>query len=56
MLIQSIGLLCGVPFLFLVGWTAAIPVVVVAMAGFGFFKGNYDANLWASLHDVVPAE
>lgn len=56
MLIQSVGLLCGVPFLFLVGWTAAIPVVVIAMAGFGFFKGNYDANLWASLHDVVPAD
>jgi fucose permease len=23
------------------------------MAGFGFFKGLYDANIWASLHDVV---
>ena len=25
------------------------------MAGFGFFKGLYDANIWASLYDVVPA-
>ena len=24
--------------------------------GFGFFKGMYDANIWASLHDVVPPE
>jgi MFS family permease len=24
------------------------------MTGFGFFKGIYDANIWASLHDVVP--
>ena len=31
-------------------------VVVLAMTGFGFFKGLYDANIWASLYDVVPLE
>ena len=40
-LTQSLGLLCGVPFLFLMGWTTAIPVLVLAMVGFGFFKGLY---------------
>jgi sugar phosphate permease len=25
------------------------------LTGFGYFKGLYDANIWASLHDVVPA-
>jgi MFS family permease len=25
------------------------------MIGFGFCKGMYDANIWASLYDVVPA-
>ena len=53
MLAQSIGLLAGVPFLFLSGWTLAVPVLVLALAGFGFAKGIYDANIWASLYDVV---
>jgi MFS family permease len=39
-----------------VGWTLQVPILVVAMACFGFFKGIYDANIWASLHDVVPAQ
>ena len=26
------------------------------MAGFGYFKGLYDANIFASLHDVVRPE
>jgi MFS family permease len=53
MMAQSIGLLLGVPFLFLAGWTLSVPVLIVALAGFGYFKGLYDANIWASLHDVV---
>jgi len=53
MMTQAVGLFCGVPFIFLTGWTLSIPVLVAAMAGFGYFKGLYDANLWASLHDVV---
>ena len=54
MLPQSIGLLCGVPFILLTGLTTTVVAVVAAMAGFGFFKGLYDANIWASLYDVVP--
>lgn len=53
-LTQAAGLLCGVPFLFLSGWAVAVPVFIAATIGFGLFKGLYDANLWASLHDVVP--
>jgi len=56
MLTQSIGLFCGVPFIFLTGWTLSVPVLVLAMAGFGYFKGIYDANIWASLYDVVRPE
>ncbi|MEO7650764.1 MAG: MFS transporter, partial [Bryobacteraceae bacterium] len=56
MMTQALGLFCGVPFLFLSGWTLSVPVFVVAMAGFGFFKGLYDGNIWASLHDVTPPE
>jgi len=54
MLTQSLGLLAGVPFVFLTGWTLRVPALVAAMTGFGFFKGFYDANVWASLYDVVP--
>ena len=53
---QALGLLAGVPFVFLVGWTRAVPAVILAMTGFGFFKGLYDANIFASLYDVVPVE
>ena len=56
MLTQAIGLTLGVPFIFLAGWTISVPVVILALAGFGYFKGLYDANIWASLHDVVPPE
>lgn len=56
MLAQALGLLGGVPFIFLTGWTLAVPVLVIAMIGFGYFKGMYDANIWASLHDVVKPE
>jgi len=50
---QMIGLLLGVPFIFLTGWTLSVPVLILAMSGFGFFKGMYDANIWAGLYDVV---
>ena len=55
-LTQSIGLACGVPFLFLTGRTLSVPVLVAAMACFGYFKGLYDANIFASLYDVVTVE
>jgi sugar phosphate permease len=53
-LAQSLGLLCGVPFVFLTGRTTSVAYLVVAMIGFGYFKGLYDANIFASLYDVVP--
>jgi MFS family permease len=56
MAVQALGLVAGVPFLFVTGWTLSVAVLVAAMAGFGFFKGMYDANIWASLYDVVPPD
>ncbi|MBI3693489.1 MAG: MFS transporter [Acidobacteria bacterium] len=53
---QAIGLLAGASFIFLTGWTLSVPVLILAMSAFGYFKGLYDANLWASLYDVVPVE
>jgi predicted MFS family arabinose efflux permease len=54
LLTQSIGLLCGVPFLLLTGWTTRVAVLIGGLAGFGFFKGMYDANIFAGLYDNVP--
>lgn len=56
MFAQSIGLLIGVPFVFLTGWTTSVSWLIFAMIGFGYFKGLYDANIFASLYDVVPVE
>jgi MFS family permease len=53
--VQAIGLLLGVPFLFVSGWTTSTKVLLISFVGFGLFKGLYDANIWASLYDVVPA-
>lgn len=55
MMTQALGLFAGVPFLFLAGWTTSAGMLVLAITCFGFFKGLYDANIWASLYDVVPA-
>lgn len=54
MLVQAIGLFAGAPLIFFTGWTLSVPVLVVALAGFGLFKGLYDANIWAALYDFVP--
>jgi MFS family permease len=53
---QCVGLIGGVAFIFLTGWTLSIPVLIGALIGFGFFKGIYDANIWATLYDVVKPE
>lgn len=55
-LTQAIGLLLGAPFLFLMGWTLSVPVLVLAMIGFGYFKGLYDANIIAGIYDVVAIQ
>jgi MFS family permease len=53
---QAIGLFAGAPFIFLTGWTLSVPALVLALIGFGYFKGMYDSNIWASLYDVVRPE
>jgi MFS family permease len=53
MLTQALGLFVGIPFLFLTGWAATVPAVILGMIAFGYCKGIYDANIFASLYDVV---
>jgi MFS family permease len=52
--VQATGMLLGAPFIFLCGLTQEMTVLILAMTAFGLFKGLYDANIWASLYDVVP--
>jgi MFS family permease len=53
MLTQALGLFLGTPFLFYTGWAPTVPAVILGMIGFGYCKGLYDANTFASLYDVV---
>jgi MFS family permease len=54
--VQAVGLLLGVPCLFVAGWTLSTKVLLISLMGFGLFKGLYDANIFAALYDVVPVE
>jgi predicted MFS family arabinose efflux permease len=56
MLVQAIGVFGGAPFVVLCGMTRSIVWLIVALTIWGFFKGLYDANIFASVFDVVPAE
>ncbi len=53
MLTQALGLVLGIPCLIFTGWAPSVTAVILGMIGFGFFKGVYDANIFASLYDVV---
>jgi sugar phosphate permease len=53
--VQIFGLLLGAPFIWLMGSLSNLTMVYVALAGFGFFRGIYDSNLFAALFDVIPA-
>ena len=54
-------MMLGRPFILMAGITGDISTghaaplwtAVIALVGFGFFKGIYDANIWASMYDVV---
>ncbi len=56
MLIQVIGVFGGAPFVLLCGLTLSKLWVVVALIAWGFFKGLYDANIFASIFDVIRPE
>ena len=50
---EFLGLFLAVPFIFLCGYTDNFWICCAAMAGFGFFRGVYDSNLFAALFDVI---
>lgn len=56
MAVQTFGLLCGAPFVALCGMTHSVVMLIVALTAWGFFKGLYDANIFASVYDVIRPE
>jgi len=56
MLIQAVGVFGGAPFVLLCGLTLSKLWVVVALIAWGLFKGIYDANIFASIFDVIRPE
>ena len=56
MAVQTVGVLGGAPFVVLCGMTASVATLIVSLTLWGFFKGLYDANIFASAFDVVPPE
>jgi MFS family permease len=51
--VQAAGLLAGAAFVVLVGLTRDVATLLMAMTIFGLCKGIYDANIFASLYDVI---
>ena len=55
-LVQAAGVLCGAPFVAWCGITRSVMSLILALTAWGFCKGMYDANIFASLFDVVRPE
>jgi predicted MFS family arabinose efflux permease len=55
-LVQAFGVLGAAPFVYLCGGASSETGLLLALAAWGFFKGIYDANIFAAVFDVVPAE
>jgi len=54
--VQIAGAVLGIPFVVLCGQGSALTLTLIALFGWGFCKGLYDANLFASFFDLLPAE
>jgi sugar phosphate permease len=54
--VQAGALFCGAPFVFLCSRAHSVTLIAAALVVWGLFKGIYDANIFASLYDVIPAE
>lgn len=54
--VQLVGVLGGAPFVALCGLTSSVGTLILALTLWGFFKGLYDANIFASVFDVVGPE
>jgi sugar phosphate permease len=56
MLVQAAGVFGGAPFVALCGMSESVGVLIAALTAWGFCKGLYDANIFASMFDVIRPE
>jgi MFS family permease len=56
MLVQMVGVFGGAPCVVLCGMTGSLGWLIIALTVWGFFKGLYDANIFASIFDVIRPE
>ena len=56
MIVQAVGVFCGAPFVALCGLTTSTAWLAFALMAWGLFKGLYDANIFASMFDVIRPE
>jgi MFS family permease len=54
--VQMIGVFGGAPFVVICGLTQSVGMLILALTLWGFFKGLYDANIFASVFDVIRPE
>jgi MFS family permease len=54
--VQALGVLGGAPFVVLCALTRSVEWLIVALIAWGFFKGLYDANIFASVFDAIRPE
>lgn len=52
-ILQSVALLLGAPFIYLTGATNGLFETYLALFLFGIFRGIYDASIFASLYEVI---
>lgn len=53
LVVQASGLLLGAPFIYFIGMAETETMTYAALLLFGIFRGVYDANIFASLFEVV---
>jgi MFS family permease len=54
-LVQCLALVLAAPFVFMTGLGTTVPILITGLIGSGLCKGFYDANIFASLYDVIPS-
>jgi MFS family permease len=55
-LVQAVGVFGGAPFVVMCGFSGSVAALLFALTAWGFFKGLYDANIFASVFDVIRPE
>lgn len=54
--LQAGAMLCAAPFIYGMGAGTDIRIIYLSLALFGFFRGIYDSNIFASLFEVVAPQ